>query len=326
MNTRLYGALLGAALLPLGVIQNAAWAQNYPTKPIRLIVPFPPGGTTDVVARLMAQKITDAWGQQVVVDNRPGAGGTIGTELAAKSPPDGYTLLMGSITTHAVNPALYSKLNFDPVKDFAPVGLIVSSPQLLAVHPSVPAKSAREFIALARKSPGKLNYASAGAGTSPHLTFELFKSVAGVDLVHVPYRGTGPAITELVGGQVQAMITGVVALMPHVKSGRLRGLAVTSAKRVSALPQLPTLQEEGLAGFNVSSWFGFFAPARTSPKIVDRLNGEIARILADPEVAKRLTDQGADPAPMKPGEFAAYVKSEMERWGKVVRETGARAN
>lgn len=326
MNTRLYAALLGAVLLPFGMVQNAAWAQNYPTRPIRLIVPFPPGGTTDVVARLMAQKITDAWGQQVVVDNRPGAGGTIGTELAAKSPPDGHTLLMGSITTHAVNPALYSKLNFDPVKDFVPVGLIVSSPQLLAVHPSVPAKSAREFIALARKSPGKLNYASAGAGTSPHLTFELFKSVAGVDLVHVPYRGTGPAITELVGGQVQAMITGVVALMPHVKSGRLRGLAVTSARRVSALPQLPTLQEEGLAGFDVSSWFGFFAPAGTSPNIVNRLNDEIARILADPEVVKRLTDQGADPAPMKPAQFAAYVKSEMERWGKVVRETGARAN
>jgi tripartite-type tricarboxylate transporter receptor subunit TctC len=190
----------------------------------------------------------------------------------------------------------------------------------------VPAKSAREFIALARKNPGKLNYASAGAGTSPHLTFELFKSVAGIDLVHVPYRGTGPAITELVGGQVQAMITGVVALMPHVKSGRLRALAVTSAKRVSALPQLPTLQEEGLAGFNVSSWFGFFAPAGTSVKIINQLNNEIGRILADPEVAKRLTDQGADPAPMKPAEFAAYVKSEMDRWGKVVRETGARAN
>lgn len=300
--------------------------QAYPTKPIRMICPFPPGGTTDVVARLVAQKLTEAWGQQVVVDNRPGAGGIIGTEIVAKAAPDGYTVLLGSITTHAVNPALYKKLNFDPVKDFAPVSLVVSSPQLLAVHPSVAAKSVKESIALAKAKPGQLNYASAGTGTSPHLTFELFKSIAGIDVVHVPYKGTGPAITDLIGGQVQMMITGVVALMPHVKSGKLRGLGVTSAKRVAALPDLPTIVESGIPGFDVSSWFGVFLPGGTPKPIVAKMNAEIRNILEVPEVRQRLIGQGADPASNTPEEFAAYVKAEMARWGKVVRDTGAKAD
>ena len=327
MTHKMTGKCLGIMLCAaLGTFSICLHAETYPTKPIRLIVPFPPGGTTDTVARLMAQKIGEAWGQQVVVDNRPGAGGTIGTELAAKAPGDGYTILMGSITTHAVNPALYKKLGFDPIKDFIPVSLIVSSPQLLAVHPSVPATTTQEFIALAKSKPGQLNYASAGSGTSPHLTFELFKSIAGIDLVHIPYKGTGPAITELVGGQVQAMITGVVALMPHVKAGKLRALAVTSAKRVDALPAIPTLQEAGLKNFDVSSWFGFFVPAGTSKAVVNKLNSEVLAVLAKPEVRKRLISQGADPAGNSPAEFEKYVKSEMERWGKVVRATGARAN
>lgn len=300
--------------------------QAYPTKPIRMIVPFPPGGTTDVVARLVAQKLTEAWGQQVVVDNRPGAGGIIGTEIVAKATPDGYTALLGSITTHAVNPALYKKLNFDPVKDFTPVSLVVSSPQLLAVHPSVAAKSVKELIALAKAKPGQLNYASAGTGTSPHLTFELFKSMAGIDVVHVPYKGTGPAITDLIGGQVQMMITGVVALMPHIKSGKLRGLGVTSAKRVAALPDLPTIAESGIPSFDVSSWFGVFLPGGTPKPIVANMNAEIRKILEVPEVRQRLISQGADPASNTPGEFAAYVKAEMAKWGKVVRDTGARAD
>lgn len=300
--------------------------QAYPTKPIRMIVPFPPGGTTDVVARLVAQKLTEAWGQQVVVDNRPGAGGIIGTEIVAKATPDGYTALLGSITTHAVNPALYKKLNFDPVKDFTPVSLVVSSPQLLAVHPSVAAKSVKELIALAKAKPGQLNYASAGTGTSPHLTFELFKSMAGIDVVHVPYKGTGPAITDLIGGQVQMMITGVVALMPHIKSGKLRGLGVTSAKRVAALPDLPTIAESGIPSFDVSSWFGVFLPGGTPKPIVANMNAEIRKILEVPEVRQRLISQGADPASNTPEEFAAYVKAEMAKWGKVVRDTGARAD
>ncbi|OGA53151.1 MAG: hypothetical protein A3F74_11980 [Betaproteobacteria bacterium RIFCSPLOWO2_12_FULL_62_58] len=300
--------------------------QAYPTKPIRMICPFPPGGTTDVVARLVAQKLTEAWGQQVVVDNRPGAGGIIGTEIVAKAAPDGYTVLLGSITTHAVNPALYKKLNFDPVKDFAPVSLVVSSPQLLAVHPSVAAKSVKELIALAKAKPGQLNYASAGTGTSPHLTFELFKSMAGIDVVHVPYKGTGPAITDLIGGQVQMMITGVVALMPHIKSGKLRGLGVTSAKRVAALPDLPTIAESGIPGFDVSSWFGVFLPGGTPKPIVAKMNAEIRKILEVPEVRQRLISQGADPASNTPEEFAAYVKAEMAKWGKVARDTGTRAD
>jgi tripartite-type tricarboxylate transporter receptor subunit TctC len=303
-----------------------AHAQAYPTKPIRLVCPFPPGGTTDVVARMVAQGLSEAWGHQVIVDNRGGAGGLIGTETVAKASPDGYTVLLGSITTHAVNPALYKKINFDPVKDFAPVSLVVSSPQLLAVHPSVAAKSIKDLIALARAKPGQLNYASAGSGTSPHLTFELFKSVANIDVTHVPYKGTGPAITELVGGQVQTMITGVVALMPHIKSGKLRGLAVTSKKRVAALPEIPTMIESGVPGFDVSSWFGVFLPAGTPKVIVAKMNGEIHKILAKPDVRKRLMDLGADPDPNSPEEFVAYVKSEMVRWGNVVNATGARAD
>lgn len=308
------------------VVGHSHAQQAYPTKPIRMICPFPPGGTTDVVARLVAQNLTEAWKEQVIVDNRAGAGGIIGTELASKAPADGYTVLLGSITTHAVNPALYKKLKFDPITDFTPVTLVVSSPQLLAVHPSVPAKSVKDLVALAKAKSGQLNYGSAGVGTSPHLTFELFKSMAGIDAVHIPYKGTGPAITELIGGQVQMMITGVVALMPHVKSGKLRGLAVTSAKRVAALPDLPTVAESGVPKFDVSSWFGVFLPAGTPKPIVARMNSEIRRIVDIPDVRQKLVNQGADPETNTPEEFAAYVKSEMEKWGKVVRDTGARAD
>ena len=328
MNLRATSRILGAiACLGIAIAASHSSAQQaYPTKPIRMICPFPPGGTTDVVARLVAQKLTEAWKEQVIVDNRTGAGGIIGTELAAKAPADGYTVLLGSITTHAVNPALYKKLNFDPVKDFIPVSLVVSSPQLLAVHPSVAAKSVRDLISLAKAKPGQLNYASAGVGTSPHLTFELFKSMAGIEATHVPYKGTGPAITELIGGQVQMMITGVVALMPHVKSGKLRGLAVTSAKRVAALPDLPTVAESGVPKFDVSSWFGVFLPSGTPKPIVTKMNQEIRKIVEIPDVRQKLISLGADPETNTPEEFSAYVKSEMAKWGKVVRDTGATAN
>jgi tripartite-type tricarboxylate transporter receptor subunit TctC len=293
-------------------------------RPVRLLVPFAPGGGADTLARIVAQGLSEAWGQQVIVDNRPGAGAIIGTEMAAKSPPDGYTVLLGSITTHAVNPALHKKLNFDAVRDFAPVTLVVSSPQLLAVNPAVAAKSVKELIALAKAKPGQLNYASAGPGSSPHLTFELFKSAAGIDIRHVPYKGTGPAITELVGGQVQAMITGVVALMPHVKSNRLRALAVTSKGRVGVLPDVPTIMESGVPNFDVSSWFGVFLPAGTPKAIVTKMNAEVRRIVEAPDVKKRLIDLGADPETNTPEQFAAYVRSERTRWAKVVQDTGAR--
>ncbi|MCW5603657.1 MAG: tripartite tricarboxylate transporter substrate binding protein [Burkholderiales bacterium] len=328
MKSQIFRSVLCAAIGMAGTaLAVDAQAQIYPARPIRMICPFPPGGTTDVVARLVAQRLTEAWGQQAVVDNRPGAGGIIGTEIVAKATPDGHTVLLGSITTHAVNPALYKKLSFDPVRDFAPVSLVVSSPQLLAVHPSVAAKSVKDLLALAKAKPGQLNYASAGAGTSPHLTFELFKSMAGIDVMHVPYKGTGPAITDLLGGQVQMMITGVVALMPHVKSGKLRGLGVTSAKRVAALPDLPTVIESGITGFDVNSWFGVFLPGGTPKSIVTKMNAEIQKMLAIPEVRQRLTALGADPAASNtPEEFAVYIQSEMSRWGKVVRDTGARAD
>ncbi|HEX2828628.1 MAG TPA: tripartite tricarboxylate transporter substrate binding protein [Burkholderiales bacterium] len=323
MNLRYTCARLSAAAV-CALASVGAHAQQYPTKPIRMICPFPPGGTTDVVARIVAQGLSEAWGQQVIVDNRPGAGAVIGTEMAAKSPPDGYTVLLGSITTHAVNPALHKHLNFDAVKDFAPVSLVVSSPQLLAVNPSVAAKSVKELIALAKAKPGQLNYASAGPGSSPHLTFELFKSATGIDIRHVPYKGTGPAITELVGGQVQAMITGVVALMPHVKSNRLRAIAVTSKGRVGVLPDVPTVMESGVPNFDVSSWFGVFLPAGTPKAIVTKMNAEVRKIVAAPDVKKRLIDLGADPETNTPEQFAAYVRSERTRWAKVVQDTGAR--
>lgn len=308
--------------LTLVVLPQLVGAQSYPTKPIRMIVPSSPGGGTDLTARPVAQKLTERWGQQVIVDNRPGAGTIIGTDMAAHAPPDGYTVLVApsSITTLA----LYKKLNFDLIKDFIPVSLIISAPQLLAVHPSLPVKSAKELIALARVRPGQLNYASPGSGSLPELTFELFKSMAGIDIVHIPYKGTGPAIINLVGGQVQMMITGIVALMPHVKSGRLRGIAVTSANRAAALPDIPTFSESGVPKFDVSTWFGVFLPAGTPRPIVAKLNGEIRRILEMRDVRQYFIDQGADPGGNTPEQFAAYVKSEVIRWSKVAK--GIKAN
>ena len=294
--------------------------QGYPTKPMRMICPSAPGGTTDLTARLVAQKLTDAWGKQVVVDNRPGTGGMIGTELVARAAPDGYTLLLGTITSHAISPALNKHLSFDPIKDFSPVSLVVSSPQLLAVNPSMPVRTVQELVALAKSKPGQLNYGSAGNGNSSHLVVELFKGATGINIVHVPYKGSGPAITGVVANEVQMIITGVLALSPHLTSGRLRGIAVTSAKRVPVFPQLPTFMESGIKNFDVSSWFGVFVPAGTSKAIIAKLNDEIRKMLEDPEVRKRLTDQGADPVRDSPEEFTVFVKSELARWDKVVKD------
>jgi tripartite-type tricarboxylate transporter receptor subunit TctC len=297
-------------------------AEIYPNKPIRMVCPSAPGGTTDLVARLVAQKLTEAWGQQVIVDNRPGAGGVIGTELTAKSAPDGHTMMIGTITSHAINPALHKKLSFDPVRDFQPVSLIVSSPQVLAVHPSLPVKTVKDLIALSKAKPGSINYGSAGTGNSSHLVVELFKSMTGANLYHIPYKGSGPAINGLVGREVQMIITGVVALYPHIKSGRLRAVAVTSAKRVGALADTPTIIESGVPKFDVNSWFGVFMPAGAPKPVVNKANAEIRKMLSVPEVSQRLIDMGADPASSSPEELAAYVESELARWGKVVRDTG----
>ena len=293
----------------------------YPNRPVRLICPSVPGGTTDLAARIVAQKLSEDWKQQVVVDNRGGTSGVIGTELAARAAPDGYTLLLGTMSTHAVNPAFSAHVPYDPIRDFTPVSLVVSAPQLLVVHPSVPVKSARELITYAKAKPRAYSYSSSGAGSTPHVAFELFKLMAGIDLVAVQYKASGPAITDLVGGQVQAMITGVLALMHHVKSGKLRALAITSAKRGAALPELPALAET-VAGFDVQVWFGVFMPAGAPRPLVNAINERIRVMLEAPDLRRRLTEQGADPASSTPDAFAALVKADAARWAKVVKATG----
>ena len=326
MHVRASLAPLLVASLALGLAPADAHAQTYPSKPIRMIVPFTPGGTTDILARTVGQKMTEDWGQPVVIENRPGAGGNIGSELVAKAPPDGYTLLMGTISTHAINPSLYKRLPFDPARDFAPVSRVGTLPNILIVHPSVPVKSVKELIELARSKPGDLNFASSGVGTSLHLSGELFNTMAGVKLVHVPYKGSSPALADLLGGQVKIMFDNLPSALPHVKAGKLKPLAVTSTKRAAVLPEVPTVTESGLPGFEVTSWFAVFAPAKTPKDIVAKLNGEIVKILNSGDVKEKLTQIGVDPAPTTPEELAAFAKAETEKWGKVVKATGASAD
>src|SRR5690242_10886670 len=270
-------------------------AADYPTKPIRLVVPFPPGGTTDILARAVAQKLAETWNQQVIVDNRSGAGGNIGADLVAKAAPDGYTLVMGTVGTHAINPNLYGKMPYDHVKDFAPVILVAGVPNVLVVNPSVPAKTVQEFIAYAKANPGKLNFASSGSGTSIHLSGELFKVMTGVQMTHVPYKGSAPALTDLVGGQVQLMFDNLPSSLAFIKAGKLRALAVTSKTRAAALPDVPTIADF-VPGFEASSWFGLLAPAGTPPAVIAKINGEVAKWLATPEAREKLTAQGANVA------------------------------
>jgi tripartite-type tricarboxylate transporter receptor subunit TctC len=314
------------ATMALGLLAGGAQAHTYPSKPIRLVVPFPPGGTTDILARTVGQKMTEVWGQPVVIDNRPGAGGNIGSDQVAKAAPDGYTLLMGTISTHAINPSLYKKLPFDPVRDFAPVSRIGTLPNILIVHPSVPVTSVKELIELAKSKPGELNFASSGVGTSLHLSGELFNSMAGVKLVHVPYKGSSPALADLLGGQVKIMFDNLPSALPHVKAGKLKPLAVTSAKRATVLPEVPTVMESGLPGFEVTSWFAVFVPAKPPTEIVAKLNGEIVKILNSGDVKEKLAQIGVDPAPTTPEALAAFAKAETEKWGKVVKATGASAD
>lgn len=312
------GVLAGFAMS----VSTCVAAGEYPSKPVRMVVPFAPGGTTDIVARIVAQKLSELWNKQVVIDNRGGAGGSIGTDLAAKASPDGYTLLFGLQTTHAINPAVYKNLPFDPIKDFIPVTRVAFSPQLLAVHPSLPAGTLKEFVALAKASPRRLSYGSSGIGTSQHLAFELFKRAAGIDLVHVPYKGSGPATTELLGGHVQAIIGGVVALLPHVRSGKLRAIAMASTSRSAVVPEVPTIAESLLPGFNVSPWFGLFYPSGTPVAIVNQLYADVVRkVLSAPDVRLKISEQGAEVAASdSKQEFAAFVAAENVLWGKVVKE------
>lgn len=304
-----------------GTVQTAVAADIYPVRPIRMIVAYPPGGGTDQVGRVMADQLAQQLGQNVVVDNRGGATGNIGTELAARAVPDGYTLLMGNVAPNAVNVSMFRKLGFDPVKDFAPISLVAVTPNILVAHPSVPVKTVKDLVALAKAKPGVLNFPSAGVGSSSHLAGEMLKSMAGIDMVHVPYKGGGPALIATIAGQVQIMFATMPAAMPHVKSGKVRPVAVTTAKRSLAMPDLPTIAESGVPGYEAATWYGLLAPARTPKPVIDRLHGETVKILAGP-TRQRLEAQGFEPDGGTPAAFAAYIKSEIAKWAKVIRTAG----
>ncbi len=314
-----------AIVLASAAVTNAATAQNYPTKPVRMIVHYPPGGPTDIVARAVAQKLTDAWGQQFIIDNRSGASGIIGVELVARAVPDGYTLLFGTGGSMAIGPATGMKLPYDVVKDFAPIGLVVINPQLLVLNAGFAPNSVKELIAYAKARPGKVNYASVGPGSPNHLGAEMLKAMAGIDLVHIPYKGTAPAMTDVLGGQVSLMFNSMPTVLPHVKSGRLKGIAVGSAKRSPAMPDIPTVAESGiagLAGFDYVTWYGMLAPAATPKPVIAKLNAEIIKMLADREMAQRLAVQGSDPAPSTPEQLGRYMLEEQGRWRKVIKSAG----
>ena len=302
---------------------SAAGAQTYPAKTVRLVVPFPPGGGNDIVGRMVAQRLTDGLGHQVIVDNRGGAGGTIGTDLAAKAPPDGYTVLINNISL-AVNATLYSKLPYDTLKDLAPVTMVARQPNILVVHPTVPAKSVRDLLALARAKPRQINYGTGGVGTAGHLATELFMMTTKVELIHVPYKGLGPALTDLMGGHVQLAISTMASALPQIKAGKMRALAVTTAKRSTFFPEVPTMHEAGVAGYEFNTWYGLLVPAGTPRAIVDRLNREAAKVSSAAILQEQFGAQGLEPAPTSPEEFGAYLNTEVAKWGKVVKQSGAK--
>jgi tripartite-type tricarboxylate transporter receptor subunit TctC len=320
------GARPAALAVVLALLVSwAAWAQPYPSKPIRIVVAFAPGGIADFAARSVAPRLAETLGVPVVVDNRAGAGGIIGAELVAKSPPDGYTLLVTSIS-HTINPSVVKSLPYDTQRDFAPVMLIADAPNILVLHPSVSATTLAELIALAKAKPNELNYASSGIGTSTHLCGELFKTMAGVELQHVPYKGGGPAVGDLLGGQVQLMFATLPTVLEHVRAGKLRALGVTTAQRFAGAPDIPTIAQTGLPGYDVSGWSGLFAPARTPREAIDRLAGETAKILADPALKERFLAQGAQPAVKMPDEFATFVDAEIQKWRKLAAASGMQSN
>ncbi len=299
-------------------------AQDYPVKPIRFIAPNLPGGPTAILARLIGQKLSESLGQPVVIENRSGAGGNIGTEAAAKSPPDGYTLVTGNNATFGANVSLYKKLAFDPIKDFAPIVLVASQPNILVVHPSLPVTSVRELIAIAKARPGQLNYAGSGMGTAAHLAAEDFKSLTRTDIVHISYKSAGPALIDLIAGQTQLMFATSLSVMPFIKANRVRALAVTTAKRARIMPELPTVAEAGVPGFEAATWHGFFVPAGTPTAIIDRLNAEINRMLQLPDVRERLGSLGAEIIGGTPKEFSDHIRREIPKWAKVIKDAGVR--
>lgn len=320
---RILHALSGIALL---VFAAAGVAQDFPGRSVRLTVPFPPAGVTDRIARLAAHKLGELWRQPVVIDNRPGASGIIAAELVAKAAPDGYTLLFGHIGTHAINASLFAKLPYHPVRDFAPVSLLATVPNLLLIHPSVPANSVTELIALAKARPGTLTYASPGSGTSGHMAGELFKSLAGVDIVHIPYKGAGAALQDVLSGQVSMMFDTVASSLPQARAGKLKGLAVTSASRVPIAPEIPTVAESGVPEFEIAPWFGVLAPAGTPAQVVAKLSVDLRRAVQSDEVREPLSSQGVTLIGSSPQEFAAHIEREIPRWARIVKASGARAD
>ncbi len=322
MKKLTHTALVAFAAVIVAMSGTAFAQDKYPNKPIRLIVAFPPGGSTDIIARLVGQKLGEKLGQQIVIDNRGGAGGTIGTEIAARANPDGYTLTMGTTSTHVIAPNVYSKIKYDPVKDFAPITLVASTPYLLVVHPGVKANSLKEFVALVKSQPGKLNFASAGTGSTTQLAMEMLKMAAGIDIVHVPYNGNGPAGAATIGGQVQALFGSMPAVLPHAKSGKLRPLAVGTTKRSPSLPEVPSVAESGYPGYEASLWLGFFAPKGTPAAIVKRLHDELVKIAQSPEMAALFEKNGAVAMTNSPAEFSKTVAAEIDKYAKVVKAAG----
>ena len=318
------GSIASAVVLGAGLLGGtSALAQAYPTKPVTIIVPFAAGGTTDILARIIGQALTAELGQSVVVDNRAGAGGNFGGQAAAKAAPDGHTLFMGTVGTHAINASLYKKMPFDPVKDFAPLTRVANVPNLLVANPAQPYKSVKDLIAYAKANPGKVNFGSSGNGSSIHLSGELFKSLAKVDMQHVPYKGSAPAVTDLLGNQIGIMFDNMPSAIQHVRSGKLVPLAVTTAKRSPELPNVPTIAEAGVPGYEATSWFGMFAPAGTPAPVLAKLNAAIVKVLGQPDVKKKINEQGAEDYSETPEQFAAFIQAESVKWGKVVKESGA---
>ena len=324
-NRRTLTLAAASALGLLALTPLAAHAQAFPTKAITIIVPFSAGGTTDILARVLGQFISKDLGQPVIIDNRAGAGGNIGTQLVARAAPDGHTILMGTVGTHAINQSLYPKLAFDPIKDFAPLTRVALVPNLLVANPAQPFKTVKELMAYTKANPGKVTFGSSGSGTSIHLSGELFKQMAGVDIQHVAYKGSAPAVNDLLGNHIAIMFDNMPSAISHVKAGKLRPLAVTTAQRSPALPDVPTVAEAGVPGYEATSWFGLLAPAKTPAPVVARLNTSILKALADPDVKKKLLEQGAEPAGETPAQFAAFIASETVKWGKIVKQSGATA-
>ena len=323
---KLLRPLFAILLVALGTAAPVSAQDKWPSKPIKYIVPFPPGGTTDTLARVIAQKLSVSLGQQVLVDNKPGAGGNIGSDFVAKSPPDGYTILGGTISSHSINPSMYSKMPYDAVRDFIPITLIGTNANVLIVHPENPARNLAEFIAQSKAKPGTVNFASAGTGTSQHLSGELFKNMAGIDMVHVPYRGSAPEIQDVMGGQVTMMFDTMIVAGPQIKAGTVKALGVTSTRRVKGYENIPTLNEAGVPGYEVVSWQGIFAPAGTPKEIVQRLNAELVKILRMPDVRERFEGLGLDIVGNTSEEFAVFQKAEIAKWAKVVKGANIKAD